>query len=95
MQHEDRQSMLEDLEEDLSSPVTAVSSPAGANAEDNIQSRAKEARKEDEVLAIYNLHWFHVWSRMENQLKAFDAEFDQLKEHSRSTNSRYIEGLST
>ncbi|XP_015218375.2 uncharacterized protein [Lepisosteus oculatus] len=56
-------------------------------------SSAKASGREDEILAICKLHGLHGKPTLENQLKALDAEFHQLKEQGQSARADYIQTL--
>ncbi|KAI1894670.1 hypothetical protein AGOR_G00118150 [Albula goreensis] len=54
---------------------------------------AKATGREEEILTICKLHGFSSRPTLENQLKALDAEFHQLKEHGLSGKADYIQTL--
>ncbi|XP_066552667.1 uncharacterized protein LOC136718819 [Amia ocellicauda] len=56
-------------------------------------SHAKAAGREEEILAICRLHGLQGQPSLENQLKALDAEFQQLKEQGQSSRADYIQTL--
>ncbi|KAG7462877.1 hypothetical protein MATL_G00189370 [Megalops atlanticus] len=54
---------------------------------------AKTAGREEEILAICKLHGFSGTPTLENQLKALDMEFHQLKEQGQSVKADHIQTL--
>ncbi|XP_063048932.1 uncharacterized protein LOC134442896 isoform X2 [Engraulis encrasicolus] len=54
---------------------------------------AKTAGRLDEILAVCKLHGFTGTPTMENQLKALDAEYHQLKEQGQATKAEYVQTL--
>ncbi|KAL2083150.1 hypothetical protein ACEWY4_020923 [Coilia grayii] len=54
---------------------------------------AKTAGRLDEILAVCKLHGFTGTPTLENQLKALDMEFHQLKEQGQSTKAEYVQTL--
>ncbi|XP_078503186.1 uncharacterized protein LOC144761836 isoform X1 [Lissotriton helveticus] len=54
---------------------------------------AKATGKDEEILAISKLHGFHGRPTLEQQLKALDLEFHQLKDQGQSGKADYIQTL--
>ncbi|XP_069464249.1 uncharacterized protein [Ambystoma mexicanum] len=54
---------------------------------------AKATGKDEEILAICKLHGFHGRPTLEQQLKALDLEFHQLKDQGQSGKADYIQTL--
>ncbi|XP_062375921.1 uncharacterized protein LOC134064127 [Sardina pilchardus] len=54
---------------------------------------AKTAGRLDEILAVCKLHGFMGTPTLENQLKALDTEFHQLKEQGQATKADYVQTL--
>ncbi|KAM4040250.1 uncharacterized protein ACNLHF_011621 [Anomaloglossus baeobatrachus] len=63
------------------------------NEEEVNMSSAKATGKDEEVIAICRLHGFIGRPSIEQQLKALDMEYHQLKEQGQSSRSDYIQNL--
>lgn len=56
-------------------------------------SDAKATARQDDILAVCQLHGFLGTPTVENQLQALDKEYQQLKEQGQSSRGDYVQTL--